>query len=84
MQTTHGIPEEYVDEAFARLEIASHTPEDCQLSETLHSASGKPVVVEGPAVWVFEEDAIVRYRISAGARRRILAGNTGEVELTGW
>jgi hypothetical protein len=90
MADHHGIPEEQVTATLVQLDITEHTPEDCRVSETLHAASGKPVVVEGSTAWVLDDDTTVaegpwvRYRIEAGTRRRILACNTGEVTLLAW
>jgi hypothetical protein len=74
---SHGIANEDAESVMQHLGIKKHTEEDCRISSVLYSTLGKPVVVDGTTVFVMESDAWMRYRISAGTRRRLLVGNTG-------
>lgn len=94
----HGIPEDAVADVIAKLGIKQHNPEDCRVSRALHSAIGREqgdtaVVAEGRTVYVLLDDGLpaslsrsawMRYRLPAGARRRILAGHPGGITLEPW
>jgi hypothetical protein len=81
---SHGIANEDAESVLQNLGIKEHTEEDCRVSSVLYSAIGKPVIVDGESAYVQEENACVHYRISAGARRRLVLGNTGEITLEAW
>jgi hypothetical protein len=75
----HGLPDD-PDEARAildRLGIQEHTDEDCSLSRVIYSAMREQheadvVVVSGPAVFVLNDEAVTRYQLDPGPRRRLL------------
>jgi predicted anti-sigma-YlaC factor YlaD len=78
-EKNHGLPDD-PDEAQAildRLGIEEHTEEDCSLSRVIYSAmreqyEADAVVVNGPAVFVLNDEAVTRYQLDPGRRRRLL------------
>jgi hypothetical protein len=81
---SHGIRHEDIESVMDNLGIKQHTEEDCRVSTILSSATGRPVIVDEQSAYVQEQRAWVRYRISAGTRRRLLVGNAEKIELEPW